>query len=166
MTRRLVGLLLLLTGIVVGSFCIVILDEREQAFRTLLNNPNPILFGLSLNQAVLTEPGWYLRIPGLHQFRRYEKRLIRFDAEPRTVYLSQKLKVEVDYFALWKVADPQQFFESIRTYPEARGRLDTITDGEMRQVLGRYRLVDLLSDKRAMIMREVTTITVIPMTVA
>ena len=38
MTRRLVTLLLILTAVVVGSFCVVILDERQQAFRTLLND--------------------------------------------------------------------------------------------------------------------------------
>ena len=70
MTRGIVLLLLLLTLGVVGSFCVVILDEREQAFRTLLNDPDPKLFGLSLNRAILTEPGWYIRIPGLHQLHR------------------------------------------------------------------------------------------------
>ena len=36
MTRTLVTLLLIATVGVVGAFCVIVLDEREQAFRTLL----------------------------------------------------------------------------------------------------------------------------------
>ncbi len=65
MSLRIVTLLLLATLAVVGSFCVVVLDERQQAFRTLLNDPEPKLFDYSLNTAVLDKPGWYFRIPGL-----------------------------------------------------------------------------------------------------
>ena len=156
MSRRIVTLLLLLTLAVIGSFCIVILDERQQAFRTLLNDPAPKLFGYSLNRAVLTEPGWYFRIPGLHQLYTYDRRLLRYEANPRDLYTSEKLLLEVDYYAMWRIADPRLFFESIRTLPEALGRLDTITYSELRKTLAQHTLADLLSAKRPEITRAIT----------
>ncbi len=156
MSRRIVTLLLLLTLAVVGSFCIVILDERQQAFRTLLNDPEPTLFGYSLNRPVLTKPGWYFRIPGLHQLYTYDRRLLRYEANPRDLYTSEKLLLEVDYYAIWRIADPQLFFESIRTLPEALGRLDTITYSEVRRTLAQHSLADLLSRERLAIMRVIT----------
>ncbi len=156
MIRRLVALLLLLTLAVVGSFCIVILDERQQGFRTLLNDPKPMLRGYSLNRAVLVEPGWYLRVPGLHQFYTYDRRLLRYEASPRNLYTAEKLLLEVDYYAIWRIADPQLFFESIRTLPEALGRLDTITYSEVRRTLAQHSLADLLSRERPAIMRVIT----------
>ena len=155
MSRGLVLLLLLLTLAVVGSFCVVILDEREQAFRTLLNDPDPKPFGLSLNRAILTEPGWYIRIPGLHQFHRYDRRLVRYEANPRDLYTSEKLLLAVDYYAMWRVADPRLFFESVRTVSEALRRLDTITYSELRTTLAQHTLADLLSKERPAIMQTI-----------
>ena len=156
MSRRILTLLLLLTLGIGGSYCIVILDEREQGFRTLLNDPAPEAFGFKLNRPALTEPGWYVRIPGLHQLYRYDRRLLRYEANPRNLYTSEKLLLEVDYYAMWRIADPQLFFESIRTRSEALGRLDTITYSELRTTLAQHTLADLLSEKRSAITQAIT----------
>ena len=74
MRRSFVILLLLAAFGVAASFCIVILDEREQAFRTFLNDPEFKAFGVQLGEPVLTEPGWYVRIPGLQQLYLYDRR--------------------------------------------------------------------------------------------
>ncbi len=155
MSRRILALLLLLTLGVVASFCVVIIDERQQGFRTLLNNPEPELYGFSLNRAVLTEPGWYFRIPGLHQLYIYDRRLQRYEANPRELYLSEKLLLEVDYYAIWRVADPRLFFESVRTLSEAARRLDTITYSQLRKTLAQHTLAELLSEGRSAITQEI-----------
>ncbi len=156
MSLRIVTLLLLATLGVVGSFGVVVLDERQQAFRTLLNDPEPELFGYSLNVPVLVEPDWYFRIPGLHQLYVYDRRLLRYEANPRNLYTSEKLLLEVDYYAMWRIADPRLFFESVRTQREALGRLDTITYSELRTTLAQHTLADLLSTKRPAITRAIT----------
>ena len=67
MRRRLLGVLFLLAGVVFARLCVVILDEREMGFRTVLGDPDPRVMGFPINRAELTEPGLYIRIPGLHQ---------------------------------------------------------------------------------------------------
>lgn len=152
--RRL-PVLLVLAAIGFGVSSIVVLDEREQAFRTLLNVPEPRIAGLVLNRPALTEPGWYVRIPGLHQLHRYDRRLLRYDAEARDLYTSEKLLLAVDYYAIWRIDSPQLFFESIRTEPEALRRIDSITYNELRKTLALHELADLLSEKRRTINRTI-----------
>lgn len=157
MTRGLV-LLLLVAALAVGaSFCIVVIDEREQGFRTLLSSPEYSLFGVELNRPLLDKPGWYLRIPGIHQVYRYEARQLNFDAEPRQLQTTNKLLLEVDYYALWRIKDARKFFESVRSVPEATKRLDTVTYGELRRRVAQNSLSDLLSEKRAQLTSEIAT---------
>ncbi len=157
MRRQLVGLLLLATLGVAVSFCVVIIDEREFAFRTILNESDMVVPGLGLQlnpgsgdkPAVLDQPGWYIRIPFIHQLYRYEKRRMRYDrAEPLELQTSEKLLIEVDYYAVWRIADPELYFKSIRTRDAALRRLDTVTYSAVQQTLARYTLANLLSEER------------------
>ena len=156
MSLRATSLLLVLTALVIGAFCIRILDEREQAFRTLLQDPDPRFMGLALNRASLTEPGWYLSIPFLHQFHPFDRWLLRYAATPRVAWTAEKLPLEVDYYAMWRIADPRLFFESMRDVPQALRRLDTITYNEVRNRIALHPLQDLLSEKRREIMAAIT----------
>lgn len=152
------GILLALATVAVaafGFFCLVILDERHQGFRTLLNDPEFRAFGVQLNQPALTEPGLYLRIPGLHQLYVYDRRRLLYDAEPRELYTKEKQLIEVDYFAIWQIEEPRRFFEGIRTYENATRRLDTVTYSEVRKTLALHPLSDLLSERRSEIMRTI-----------
>ena len=100
MRRRLLVSLLLATLGVAASFCIVIIDEREVAFRTILNESDPTLFGLHLNQPVIDQPGWYIRIPFLHQLYRYPRQRLHYAAQPFELYTSDKQLIEGDFAAL------------------------------------------------------------------
>jgi hypothetical protein len=73
--RRAIYAAVVLAGLVLFlRFCTVVMDEREQAFRTFLNDPEYRLFGLQINQPLLSEPGLYVRIQFLHQLYRYGSR--------------------------------------------------------------------------------------------
>ncbi len=159
MRTRLLSLLLLATLGVAASFCIVIIDEREVAFRTILNESDPTLFGLHLNQPVIDQPGWYIRIPFLHQLYRYEGRRMRYDrADPLELQTSEKLLIEVDYYAVWRIADPELYFKRIRTRDAAIRRIDTITYSSVQQTLAKHTLADLLSEDREEITRSIAAI--------
>lgn len=154
--KRLPAILLLLAAAgVAASFCVVILDEREQAFRSFLQQADYERFGIRLNEPSLTEPGWYLRIPVLHDLRRYEKRLQRYDADPRDLFTSEKLQIKVDYFAMWRIEEPRRFFQSLKTVGGALQRLDNTLYSKVRDTLGKHPLSALLSPERTAIMRTI-----------
>ena len=157
MSRWISLLLVVLTLAVASLFCVVILDEREQAFRTLLNEPEPRILGLSLNRPNLTEPGWYLRVPFLHEFYRYDRRNLHYHSTPHSLNTVDRTLVDLDYYVIWRIANPQRFFESNRGEAAALQRIDELTYSEVRETVNQHTLPDLLSDRRAEVEREITS---------
>jgi membrane protease subunit HflC len=138
------------------ALCVQVLDEREQGFRTLLAQPDLEVQGVPLNRPILAEPGWYVVIPGLHDLYRYDRRLIRHAGEPRELYVGEKLLLQVDYYMLWRIADPRRFFESFRTVERARRQVDDATYSAVRKTLAQHTLESLLSPKRAELLAAIT----------
>ena len=155
MTRWLAGGVLLAAVAVFASFCIVILDEREIGFRTVLGDPEPSLLGLSLNRPVLDEPGLYVVIPGLHDLVRYDRRVRRFDAEPRELNLAENYRLEVDYYLVYRIRDPQKLRQVFGTERRLLELLDDTAFSEVRDVLATHAFEDLLSSKRPEITSEI-----------
>ncbi len=149
MKRWLVLGLLLATGVVVAMFCVVVLDEREQGFRTLLGAPDPL-------GALLIEPGPYLRVPGLQEIDIYDRRLQRYDAERQEVQLSDGKLMEVDYFVVYRIDNPQLFREQLRSEARLQSFLDDNSFGPVRDVLATVPLDALLSVRRQSVMRKIS----------
>jgi membrane protease subunit HflC len=155
--RRLLCALLLVSGAVFASLCVVVLDEREVGFRTLLGMPEPELLGRSLNRPLLLEPGWYLRIPWLHEITRFDKRRQRFDSPRHEPQTAQGELIRLEYYVIWRIADPRAFVEAFHgSEPAALVQIDNTSYGELRTALGRHTLTELLSESRAEILHEVS----------
>ncbi len=158
--RLLALLLVLIAGLAVFAFfCVGILDQREIAFRTLINQPEFELGGVQLNVPILDQPGLYLRVPGIHQVRVYDKRLLRLDARPQNAYTSNNDLILLDYYVLWQIADPQRFFEAFphdTWIQDARNRIDNTTYSKLRNELARHEIRALLSETREEIVQTAT----------
>jgi membrane protease subunit HflC len=50
----------------------------------------------------------------------------------------------VDTYARWRIVDPLRFFQRLRDERGAQSRLDDILDGEMRNAVARYDLIELV----------------------
>lgn len=160
MSRWLTLLLLVATLAVLSLFCVVILDEREEAFRTLLNQAEPKVFGVSLNRPNLVEPGVYVRIPGLHELYRYDRRNRILRSAPRSLVTVDRTLIDVDYYVIWRIADPRAFFESNRgDFAAAVQRLDELSYSQVRETVNKHPLSALLSPARAEVEAAITTST-------
>ncbi len=153
MKRTIATIVLLLAFLGVARFCIVILDEREQAFRTIFGDPRPDF--LPFHEPVLTEPGWYFRIPVLHQFRLFDRRQKRYQGQIEEVRTTEKIPIQVDYYLIWRIVDPERYFLTFPVASRAVGQIDTITQGALNRVVGRHTLADLLSERRITIGDEI-----------
>jgi membrane protease subunit HflC len=153
MRRALLGLMLLvaaLTGLVAAGNLdlgpIVITREGEQKL---------ILF---LSQARrVTQPGLSLRWPLLETAENYERRWLYLDTEPDTIQTRDGEQLRVDNYAMWRIADPIVYK---RAFPngrlEAEKRIDRAVRDDVREVLGRHTLEQVLNVERASMMREIT----------
>lgn len=155
MTRSLALALVVAAVAVAASFCLIVIDIREQAFRTVLGDPDPQILGFHYNRAVLDDPGFYVRIPGFHNVQRYDRRLLLYDAEPKELYLADQLAIEVDYYLTYRIENPKLFREQIRTQARLLKQLDDTSFSQVRETLGQHLIGDLLSERRSEIMKAI-----------
>jgi modulator of FtsH protease HflC len=156
MSRWVAGVLLAAAVAVFALLCVTIIDEREQGFRTIWNKAEPTLFGVVLNRPNLTEPGWYVVIPGIHELSIYPRQNIPFRSTKRSLNTVERTLVDADYYVVWRIADPRRFYESNRREGTAVQRIDELTYSEVRETVNKHSLADLLSSAREEVQREIT----------
>jgi membrane protease subunit HflC len=154
MSRLLVALVLLFglpTGLVVaGQYDygpVVVTREGEQKIILFLNEARSV-----------TTPGLTVRWPEpIGSVRTYSSRWLHLNTEPDTVQTMDGEQLIVDNYAIWRIADAIQFQRSFPTgEAEAEKRIDRAVRDDVREVIGRHKLTDVIKDRRDELTREIT----------
>ena len=124
---------LLLTGLLFGCFYIV--QPAEQVIITS--------FGKMVGDPV-DEPGIHFKIPFIQDVNRLERRVLEWDGVPQRMPTKDKVYLEIDTFARWRIKDPVKFFVRLRDERTAQSRLDTMLGGATQGELARHELVELI----------------------
>ena len=113
---------------------------------------------LLLNQARwVTEPGLSLRAPLLMTEESYDRRWLYLNTEPDTIQTRDGEQLTVDNYAIWRIEDAIAFKRAFRGRVDlAEERLDRAVRDDVREVIGRHTLAEVLTDQREAIMREIT----------
>jgi len=105
----------------------------------------------------VTQPGPSLRWPLLETVVTYDGRWLYLNTEPDTIQTRDGEQLRVDNYAMWRIADPIAFK---RAFPneviEAEKRIDRAVRDDVREVIGRHTLAEVLDVEREAIMREIT----------
>ncbi|MBN1830896.1 MAG: protease modulator HflC, partial [Deltaproteobacteria bacterium] len=91
-----------------------------------------------------TEAGLRFKIPFIQEIHRYEKRIMRWDGDPKEIPTRDKRFIYVDTTARWRVVDAQKFLEVLGTYNQAYAKLDDIIDAVLRDYVSANALVELV----------------------
>lgn len=91
-----------------------------------------------------TKPGLKFKIPVIQEIHRYEKRIMRWDGDPKEIPTRDKRFIYVDTTARWRIVDPQKFLEVLGTYTQAYAKLDDIIDAVLRDYVSANPLVELV----------------------
>ncbi|MFO7802418.1 MAG: protease modulator HflC [Desulfovermiculus sp.] len=142
-----VVLVLLLIGI---SQTFYTVDQTEQGVVLQLGKPVGDTVG----------PGLHFKLPFVQDVKKFDSRILEYDAEKAEVITKDKKTLVVDNYARWRIEDPLLFYRTARTVGGGTSRLDDIVYSEMRVALGRYTLTEIVSTKRAEIMETVLDTTV------
>jgi len=132
--RAILVVLALGFGLVLPS-AIYTVDETEQVILTQ--------FGRPIGGAV-TEPGLHLKAPFIHLVHRFDKRWLEFDGEANEIPTRDKKYIWVDTYARWRIADPLRFYQAVRDERGAQSRLDDIVDGETRNAVASFDLIEVV----------------------
>jgi membrane protease subunit HflC len=105
----------------------------------------------------LKEPGLYAKLPFIQNVLYFDKRLLDYDASPKELLTKDKQQLVVDNYVRWRIRDPLQYYRTLRSESGAQSRLDDVVYSNLRETLGRHTLRDVVSDRRAELMQEVTS---------
>ena len=128
-----VGIVLAL--VVVFSASAYRVGEAEQVILTQFGNP--------VGKPVST-PGLHFKLPFVQISNYFDKRFLEWDGSPNDMPTKDKRFIWVDTYARWRIVDPLRFFQRLRDERGAQSRLDDILDGETRNAVARYDLIELV----------------------
>ena len=113
---------------------------------------------LRLNQAVrVTQPGLSWIIPGFETVDEFDVRWNDLDSEPNLMQTRDGEQLTVDSYVIWRIEDAVAFR---RAFPQgeaqALSRIDRAMRDDVREVIGRHTLREVLDAKRGVIMKEIS----------
>jgi modulator of FtsH protease HflC len=121
--------------LIVLSSSIFILNETQQAIVTQFGRPVG---------GPRVEPGINFKVPFIQTIHLFDKRYLKWDGDPNQVPTKDKKFIFVDSYARWQITDPLQFYRRLRDEKSGQSRLDDILDGETRNAVASFDLLDLV----------------------
>jgi len=131
----LIGAGLALAALIVANSAAYQVSESNQVIITQFGNPigDPV-----------TQSGLHFKVPFIQKTNYFEKRFLEWDGNPNQVPTKDKRFIWVDTYARWRIVDPLKFFQRLRDERGAQSRLDDILDGETRNAVARFDLIELV----------------------
>jgi membrane protease subunit HflC len=106
-------------------------------------------FGDPIGGAI-TKPGLHLKMPFIQKANYFEKRWLAWDGDPNQIPTRDKKYIWVDTYCRWRISNPLVFFQRVGEERNAQSRLDDIVDGETRNIIAKYDLIEIVrSSNRA-----------------
>ena len=148
MDRRWLGILAVV-GTVVAVWNLVLFQVPQWMQAIVVQLGEPI--------RTVQEPGLYVKLPFVQTVLYFDKRLLEYDASPKELLTKDKQQLVVDNYVRWRISDPLQYYRTLRTEGGAQSRLDDVVYSNLRETLGRHTLRDVVNERRAALMEEVTS---------
>lgn len=117
------------------NLCTFSLPEAEQAIVTQFGKP----IG-----AAITNSGLHWKAPFVQKVNLIEKRILEWDGRASEMPTRDKLYIVVDAFGRWRINDPNQYFTRLRDERSALSRLDDIIGSELRNIVAKNDLIELV----------------------
>ena len=110
-------------GIIVLSQSLYTVDEKEQVLVTRFGEV----------KTVHRTAGLRAKVPFIDTVVRFDKRLLRIDADPESMRDSKKENLVIDSYARYRILDPVQFRKTLISEANAFSRLGDIVNSTLRE---------------------------------
>lgn len=135
MMRLLIFVGAIVLGIVAFNLVAFTVDETEQA----------VVQEFGRIMRVIREPGIYFKTPFVQNVVKLEDRLLSYDIRPQPIIASDKKRLIIDNYALWRIVDPKRFVETMGgDITRAQQRLDDVVYSNLRDIFGKQTLTDII----------------------
>ena len=98
--------------------------------------------------APVTVAGLHWKVPFIQKVNRIEKRILEWDGPSADMPTEDKLYIDLDAFARWRITDAQKYFVRMRDEKTAQNRITNILGSETRNAVARHQLVELIRTQR------------------
>ncbi len=106
-------------------------------------------------KTVITDAGLHFRVPFIDNVKYIEKRVLNLDPPAEEVILGDSKRLVVDVFARYQITDPLKYYQVLKSEAQAVARLNKFVNSQMRSVLGKVSLAEVLSADRAGMMNKI-----------
>ena len=131
-----------------NSFYVV--RQDEQALILQVGEPRAVI-----NAPGTDEAGLYFKIPVIQTVEKLDRKNLGLDIENIQVLASDQRRLAVDAFVRWRISDPLQFYQSLRTIPGAANQLNDVTKASIREVMGDVPVPEIISGQRSELMENI-----------
>ena len=114
-----------------------------------------VRFG-KLIDTVVDQPGLHWRVPFIDHVFYIDRRVINIDAPSFTVTTEDQKRIIISAYVRYRILDPETFYRVARTEAGAEGRIVAVLNQVLRDQFGSVPMQDVLTEKRAALMTEVT----------
>ncbi len=126
-----------------------IVDQREQVVVVNLGEPVRVI-----NPPGAYDPGLKLKIPFVESLVTLDKRNQVIEARQEEVISADQQRLVVDAFVRYRIANPLQYYRTLRNETIAADRLEPLINSSLRQVLGAATANEIISQRRDALMAE------------
>jgi modulator of FtsH protease HflC len=134
--------------IIIGALVVFVLWLASDSFFIVDETQEALLVRQGLPVGVASDPGLRLKLPLLDTAIFFEKRVLTLEPATEQVILGDQKRIQVDTYTAYRIADPLQYYRSLRTVEEGRLQLAQIVSSAVRRELGQVKLSALLSEER------------------
>ena len=139
-------LIILIVAGVIASQTFYIVNETQLAIVTRLGE----------FQESKQSPGLAFKVPFIESVTKLDKRLLRVDAPPASLLTLDKRTLVIDAYARYRITDPLQFFQALRTEINAEARVGDIVNSNLRREVALDLQTEVIDETREEIMQRVT----------
>ncbi len=129
----LIILLVLVGAVAYASFFVV--PEGQQVILTQFGKP----VGKPYKDA-----GLYFKLPFIQKVNLIEKRILKWDGDPKQINTADKKYIFVDTTARWHIVEPLLYLQTVATMDDAQSRLDDIIGSVVNNAIAAHQLVELV----------------------
>ena len=122
------GLVLIVAVVLLfSSGALYIIEEKDRAIK--------LEFGKLVDSDL--KPGLHIKVPVMHEIRRFEARVMLLDLDEKQYLTSEKKRLVVDSYVIWRIDDVKNYFVSMQgsTF-KARSILISLVDEGLRNKFG------------------------------
>jgi membrane protease subunit HflC len=151
-------LVILLLGALAAFVGLVFLGERGVGPLVITREGEQrlvLLFGDPREEP--TRPGLGWRLPLVDEVRSFEARQLHLNVEPLPIQTRDEERIVVDNYVVWRIHDPLLFAKAFPTgSAQAELQIDRVVRADVREVIGRRTLSEVVTGARAEVMQAIT----------